>query len=200
MTAPDLPDTLRRAAQWLGLEEWQLHFEDTGQLVRDLVAHVTALQQQVEESTAAGMEIMVRVVPTVADTAIVSDRFGWTEVKRAVEALVDEAVRRHAALLKIDAIRNSIIGTQQINWSAHIYPLVAALGEAGYEGEGYEVAREKAETLLQQRDAAEHRLQALEAAIVDVAEELEYSASGVTPREHAVKLRAALTSAGQAKA
>ena len=49
-------------------------------------------------------------------------------------------------------IRNSIVGTQNINWSAHIYPLVAALNEAGFEGEGYDVAHEKAVTLIQQRN------------------------------------------------
>jgi len=45
------------------------------------------------------------------------------------------------ALEKIDAIRNDIIGRQSINWSRHIYPLVAALGEAGYEGLDFEEAR-----------------------------------------------------------
>jgi hypothetical protein len=49
------------------------------------------------------------------------------------------------ALTKIDAIRNSIIGRQCANWSMHIYPLVAALDEAGFGGDGYDVARPKAE-------------------------------------------------------
>lgn len=63
-----------------------------------------------------------------------------------------------AALGKIDAIRNSIIGHQSIGWSAHVYPLVAALDEAGFKGEGYEVARVEAETLHQ-------RIEKLEAAL-----------------------------------
>ena len=45
------------------------------------------------------------------------------------------------ALSKIDAIRNDIIGRQKIGWSSHVYPLVAALGEAGYPGLDYEAAR-----------------------------------------------------------
>lgn len=38
------------------------------------------------------------------------------------------------ALEKINAIRNDIISTQSISWSAHVYPLVAALDNAGFEG------------------------------------------------------------------
>ncbi len=55
-----------------------------------------------------------------------------------------------------------------VNWSEHVYPLVAALKEAGYEGEAYNVARERAETLharveqlKTQRDAARGRLNGL---------------------------------------
>src|SRR5262245_6689315 len=56
------------------------------------------------------------------------------------------------ALTKIDAVRNSIIGTQTENWSAHVYPLVLALADAGYEGLGYDKARVEAETLIEQCD------------------------------------------------
>lgn len=45
------------------------------------------------------------------------------------------------ALTKIDAVRNDIIARQSINWSAHIYPLVAALEAAGFKGVGYEKGR-----------------------------------------------------------
>lgn len=47
------------------------------------------------------------------------------------------------ALDKINAIRNSIIGFQTVNWSEHIYPLVAALKEAGLDGLPYHEARVK---------------------------------------------------------
>lgn len=66
----------------------------------------------------------------------------------------------HLALTKIDAIRNSIVGRQSVNWSEHIYPLVNALNEAGFGGEGYAVARPKAEAetaevrkVFEERDA-----------------------------------------------
>jgi hypothetical protein len=62
------------------------------------------------------------------------------------DMLRDAAVRMVAlekALAKIDAIRNSIIGCQNVNWSAHIYPLVAALNEAGVIGMSYEDAKAK---------------------------------------------------------
>ena len=121
----------------------------------------------------------------------------------------DEAVRLNAALTsvlldrdrlalalsKIDAIRNSIIGTQSINWSAHVYPLVAALYEAGYEGEGYDVAREKAKTLIEERDEAIRLIEQLRAAAKLALEELdtEYVADREETQEVAQKaLRLAL--------
>lgn len=54
----------------------------------------------------------------------------------------------NAALEKINAIRNSIIGCQSVNWSAHIYPLVAALEAAGIKGDGYELSRKQEEANL----------------------------------------------------
>lgn len=54
------------------------------------------------------------------------------------------------ALTKIDAIRNSIIALQNINWSEHIYPLVAALEEAGIRGAGYPGNREYFGSIIDQ--------------------------------------------------
>lgn len=62
------------------------------------------------------------------------------------------------ALEKINAIRNDIIGRQTIGWSSHIYPLVAALNEAGYIGTHYDVARSEALTLIQELEQAEAAL------------------------------------------
>lgn len=60
----------------------------------------------------------------------------------AVSAAKDARIKvLEDALSKIDAIRNDIIGRQKIGWSSHVYPLVAALGEAGYPGMDYEAAR-----------------------------------------------------------
>lgn len=59
------------------------------------------------------------------------------------------------ALNKINEIRNSIVGFQNINWSEHIYPLVAALDEAGIEGMGYPEAKEYFGTMLERTIKAE---------------------------------------------
>ena len=77
------------------------------------------------------------------------------------ERLEDRMEEARTALVAIDKIRNSIIGTQTINWSEHIYPLVAALEAAGYEGESYEKAREDVGTLIDRTNAAEGALTAL---------------------------------------
>jgi hypothetical protein len=50
-------------------------------------------------------------------------------------------------LLKINDIRNSIIGFQMISWSEHIYPLVATLNEAGVKGLHYPEAKKNNGTL-----------------------------------------------------
>ena len=68
------------------------------------------------------------------------------------DVALKKATTQQAALEKINAIRNSIIGTQQINWSAHIYPLVAALNEAGQVGQDPHEAAAEAQTLFEQRD------------------------------------------------
>lgn len=77
-------------------------------------------------------------------------------------ALDRENDRLRAALMKIDSIRNSIVGAQAANWSEHIYPLVAALEEAGYKGEPYESARKNVGTLIERATKAEARVAELE--------------------------------------
>ena len=69
-----------------------------------------------------------------------------------VLALLERVERAERALTKISAIRDSIIGMQGFNFSEHAYPLVAALGEAGYQGAGYEISRANLGTLIEQRD------------------------------------------------
>lgn len=58
------------------------------------------------------------------------------------------------ALEGINRIRDSIVGAQAINWSEHIYPLVALLNRAGYEGLSYPEAKANIGTLLEFRDEA----------------------------------------------
>ncbi len=95
------------------------------------------------------------------------------------ERLLAEHAALTAALAKISAIRDSIVGLQQINWSAHVYPLVAALGEAGFEGIGYEKARKEAHTLLDQRDAAVAESERLTAALATRDAELAQAHSAI---------------------
>lgn len=76
-----------------------------------------------------------------------------------------EIERLTACLSKINDIRTSIIGLQRINWSEHIYPLVAALDEAGFECPPYEQARENVGTLLERANKAEDENARLLAAV-----------------------------------
>lgn len=69
-----------------------------------------------------------------------------------------DAERYRHALDRINAARNSIVQRQAIDWSSHIYPIVAALEDAGIKGDGYDVTRAKALTeieAIKQRIAAE---------------------------------------------
>jgi hypothetical protein len=71
-------------------------------------------------------------------------------------------------LEKIHEIRNSIVGLQTVNWSEHIYPLVAALGEIGLNAEGYETSRPRFTTMLERTCAAEKKVKALQELIVEM--------------------------------
>lgn len=76
--------------------------------------------------------------------------------------------RKHVALTKISAIRDSIVGMQGFNFSEHAYPLVAALNEAGYDGAGYEITRANLGTLIDQTAKAEAERDAYRAMICDL--------------------------------
>jgi len=100
-----------------------------------------------------------------------------------VSGLRERLARAETALQKIDAIRNTIIGHQSINWSRDIYPLVAALGEAGYPGEGYEVARAKSMAhvdVIERLEAEVGRLRTQRDSLVAAAEQ----APSETPEAH----------------
>lgn len=60
----------------------------------------------------------------------------------------DGPITHEAALAGIDKIRNSIVGLQNVNWSEHIYPLVALLDRAGYRGLPYPENKQNFGTLL----------------------------------------------------
>src|SRR5882672_7069601 len=73
-------------------------------------------------------------------------------------AVIDALRDARQSLIKIDAIRNSIVGYQNINWSVHIYPLVAALEEVGFHGLGYEEASKLAKTQVERIAELEQQL------------------------------------------
>lgn len=98
----------------------------------------------------------------------------------SARAWQEKAVELEGALAKIDAIRNSIVGTQTLNWSAHAYPLVAALEEAGFKGEGYEIARAKALTLIQARDIALAEAKRLREALEEIRPDCEQCGASAT--------------------
>lgn len=77
--------------------------------------------------------------------------------------LAAEVERLKSALTKISGIRDSMIGCQKVNWSEHVYPLVAALDAAGFEGASYEVARDQIGTLLERTNKAEAEVERLRA-------------------------------------
>lgn len=79
-----------------------------------------------------------------------------SDIQSENERLTRELAEAKTALSKINEIRNSIIAFQSINWSEHIYPLVAALNEAGIEGMGYDNAKAKFGTMLERTNAAEN--------------------------------------------
>lgn len=92
------------------------------------------------------------------------------DVARAVDR--EMALRARVAELeafgrKVSAIRDSIVGAQSFNWSEHAYPLVAALGEAGFEGVGYQIARENLGTLIDRAERAEAQVAAARTFIED---------------------------------
>lgn len=66
----------------------------------------------------------------------------------------DGPISDRDALEAISRIRNSIVGLQTLNWSEHIYPLVAILGRAGIEGLPYPENKANFGTCLDQRNEA----------------------------------------------
>lgn len=64
-------------------------------------------------------------------------------------------------LEKIHEIRNSIVGLATFNWSEHMYPLVAALGEIGLDAEGYDISRPRFSTMLKRTVKAEKQVEEL---------------------------------------
>jgi predicted secreted protein len=98
-----------------------------------------------------------------------------------IEALREEMDRLAAALGKVNEIRNSIIGLQTMNWSEHVYPLVAALDDAGIQGQPYAEARARFGTMLERTVAAESALAAQDGLRERVLEEAARTVAATEP-------------------
>lgn len=85
----------------------------------------------------------------------------YDALERERNEAADALERVTRALSAVNDVRNSIIGTQKVNWSEHVYPLVAALDAAGMKGMPYPEARENMGTLLERALAAESEVERL---------------------------------------
>src|SRR5207302_2376971 len=110
--------------------------------------------------------------------------------------------RMEMALGRINEIRNSIIGLQTVNWSEHIYPLVAALNAAGVEGLHYPEAQQRFGAMLErtreaEAEAARYRgivkgvqgalMDAATVAVPDLGEDLYAAVSQLTTQRDALR-------------
>lgn len=114
---------------------------------------------------------LAREIERMASTGNTGSLLDWQRFTDALNAALvatptppGDEVRMREALEKINEVRNSIIGTQSLNWSEHVYPLVAALQAAGFEGMEYPAAREYYGTLVERAVKAEDALAALASA------------------------------------
>lgn len=112
--------------------------------------------------------------------------------ERAAATILELEAREatfRTALEKIDAIRNSIIGYQRMGFSEHVYPLVAALDEAGFEGGEYEKCRDDVGTALQQRDSSETKLKIATEALPDLSHVINWFDKGCDVKRGIEELR-----------
>jgi hypothetical protein len=99
-----------------------------------------------------------------------ADNIMGVSPRQLVESMLGEIDALREALGKINDIRDSIIGLQKINWSEHIYPLVAALDAAGFEGMDYDEARPRFASLIDRLNAAEGDVAKLREALAPIVE------------------------------
>ena len=137
VTPPRFYKDERTIQHWWGDEAMHAHAAAVLAAERITAAHWQSLAE-------ANMALAVSANKRMAakDAEIAGLRADNTRLQNEVVMPLRERGRvLEDALTKIDAIRNDIIGRQKIGWSSHVYPLVAALDEAGYPGMEYEAAR-----------------------------------------------------------
>ena len=77
------------------------------------------------------------------------------------ECIEERAEKVERSLAKINDIRDSIVGSGTVNWSEHVYPLVAVLDEAGFEGKSHEEVSKDFGTVLERLTKLEARYERL---------------------------------------
>lgn len=132
----------------------ELHRRETYQI--EQIAREQAAVKEAQENYAAAVFAL-------------NEARGTQRMNNTLQRQNDEA---RAALTKINAIRNSIVDSQTINWSTHIYPLVAALDAAGYEGVHYENAGHSTGTLIERYKAMTQLAATAQLALTKAEEEL----------------------------
>lgn len=154
--APDEAEELARRfhfGEWSGQEELGEMLTDASSLLRGLASELRGYRKAVTwgvDTVAEGYRLEVeKLRGDIGALEAANDELRCVQLPR-LETLA----------AKVNAIRNSIVGAQAVNWSEHIYPLVAALNDAGIGGESYDVARVSVGALvdrvreLEERDAA----------------------------------------------
>jgi hypothetical protein len=106
--------------------------------------------------------------PDLADFFVGAMTHEMKDMECGIKARDKRIGQLELALNKINDIRNSIIGYQKINWSAHIYPLVDALNEIGIVGKNYDKAKNVAQTQVERIAELEARENELLHALEDL--------------------------------
>lgn len=154
-------------------EEMAHQRDDWRKIAEDLLVRNTKLQRELNDWKEQCDKLeaeLVKVNNTYADTYARANNYRLTgernfEVAERLAKELDKSQadreRLHMFGEKVNNIRNSIIGTQQLNWSEHVYPLVAALDEAGFAGLSFPEARAKMSTLIEQAASSKAEVERL---------------------------------------
>ncbi len=137
--------------------KWMQRARATGSRLLDRLDHAEYRAEAAERELAAVRAELDTFRKTLADNECYCLEMAELRDAAIVRAEVAEGelATLRAALTKINDIRNSIVGSQTVNWSEHVYPLVAALDEAGFKGLEYPEARQHVATLIERAEVAE---------------------------------------------
>jgi len=133
------------------IKTWEERFDPLPIILKSSDAQMDAMQAEIDELRAELDRLKKQEPHTYIDDkgdTIDKDDVAWFHEEhytaiplyltagaqpdaKELEELRADTDRFKQALEKINVVRDDIIRTQSINWSRHIYPLVAALDEVG---------------------------------------------------------------------